>query len=136
MRRGRRSQFEAGAHRVRDERLAEAGAHGVLSPPSGAVSRDDHGRCQRVQIIEDLGDEWFEERSVEVKSTHHGVEGALLGQAFGIAADIHDPRVAASRDHQESLVLDVDDEGLVIEHQGVRFPPASDPGFLGGKPGS
>ena len=75
----RRSQFEARANGVWDERFAEAGAHGVLGPPTGAVSGDDYGRRERFEIIEDSGDEWFEDRSVEVKATHDGVEGTLLG---------------------------------------------------------
>src|SRR5579864_8707899 len=50
--RGRRSQFETRADSVRDERVAEAGGHGVLRAPSGAVSRDDHGRRERFEIVE------------------------------------------------------------------------------------
>jgi hypothetical protein len=52
-----RSQLEAGPYRVRDERLAEPGAHGVLCAPSCAVSGDDDARCHGAEVIEDERDE-------------------------------------------------------------------------------
>src|SRR5262249_59618474 len=56
----------------------------------------------------------LEDRSVEMESAHDRVEGALFGQAAGVAADVDDPSVAAAGDHEEALVLDVDDERLVV----------------------
>src|SRR5215470_10085226 len=74
---GARSEFEARADGVRDERLAKARAHGVLGPPSGAVGRDDDTRSEGAKVVEDLGDEGLEDWSVEMESAHDGVEGAV-----------------------------------------------------------
>jgi hypothetical protein len=49
-----------------------------------------------------------------MESAHDRVEGAIFGQAAGVAADVDDPSVAAAGDHEEALVLDVDDERLVV----------------------
>jgi hypothetical protein len=49
-----------------------------------------------------------------MESANDRVEGALFGQATGEAADVDDPSVAAAGDHEEALVLDVDDERLIV----------------------
>lgn len=123
-------QLEAGADGVGDERLAEPGADGVLGSPSGAVGGDDDAGHQRAKVVQDPGDERLEDRSAEVEPAHHRVERAFLGQAPGVAADADDSGVAAAGDHQEPLVLDVDDQGLLIEDQRVRLPAAAEPCLL------
>lgn len=50
-------QVEGGADAVGDECRAEAGGHGVLSPPSGAVCRDEHGGVQGGEVVEHAWDE-------------------------------------------------------------------------------
>src|SRR5262249_11514483 len=82
-----RSEYEARADGVRDERLAKASPHRLLGPPPGAVGRDDDTRSEGTKVVEDEGDERLEHRSVEVESAHHGVQRALFGQAAGVPAD-------------------------------------------------
>src|SRR4029077_6829730 len=98
--------FEARTDGTRDERLAEAGAHSVLGPPTGAVGRDHDTGGKGAEVVEDSGDEGLENRSVEMESAHDRVEGAFLGQAAGVPADVDNPSVAAAGDHEEALVLD------------------------------
>src|SRR5262249_31230347 len=129
------SEFEARADGVGDERLAKAGADGVLGPPSGAVGRDDDTGGEGAQVVEDERDEGLEDRPVEMESAHDRVEGALVGQAAGVAADGGDSRVAAAGDHQQALVFDVDDERLIVEDEGVGLPAAAGPGLLRREPG-
>jgi hypothetical protein len=78
------------------------------------VGRDDDTGSKGAKVVEDQGDEGLEDRSVEMESAHDRVEGALFGQAAGVAADVDDPGVAAAGDHEETLVLDVDDERLIV----------------------
>src|SRR5690242_481589 len=102
-----RSEFEARADGVRDERLAEASTQSVLGPPSGAVGRDYDPGGKGAKVVEDSGDEGLEDRSVEMESADDRVEGALLGQAAGVPADVDDPSVAAAGNNKQALVLDV-----------------------------
>jgi hypothetical protein len=69
---------------------------------------------KRAKVVEDSGDEGLENRSVEMESADDRVEGALFGQAAGVPADVDDPSVAAAGNHEQALVLDVDDERLVV----------------------
>ena len=86
----------------------------MLGPPSGAVGWDHDTGGKGAKVVEDLGDEGLENRSVEMESACDRVEGALFGQAAGVLADVDDPSVAAAGDHKEALVLDVNDERLVV----------------------
>ena len=86
----------------------------MLGPPASAVGRDNDAWSKSAQVVEDSGDQGLEERSVEMKPTHDRVEGALFSQPARVAADVDDPSVAAARDHEEALVLDVDNERLVV----------------------
>ena len=65
---GARSEFEARADGVRDERFAKAGTHGVLGTPSGAVGWDHDAGGKGGKVVEDSGDEGLEDRSVEMES--------------------------------------------------------------------
>jgi hypothetical protein len=59
------SQVEGGADGIRDECWAEAGGHGVLIPPSGAVGGDEDTGVQGGEVVEHARDEGLEEGSVE-----------------------------------------------------------------------
>jgi hypothetical protein len=107
----------------------------VLGPPSGAVGRDHDTGSEGAKVVEDSGDEGLENRSVEMESAHDRVEGTLFGQAAGVPADVDDPSVAAAGNHEEALVLDVDDERLIVEDEGVGLPAAVNPGLLQREPG-
>jgi hypothetical protein len=78
------------------------------------VGRDDDTRSKGTKIVENEGDEGLEDRSVEMEPAHDRVEATLFRQTAGVAADVDDPGVAAASDHEETLVLDVDDERLIV----------------------
>ena len=61
-------QVEAGADAVWDKCRAEAGGHGVLSSPSGAVCGDENAGMQGGEVVEHPWDEGLEHGSVEMKS--------------------------------------------------------------------
>ena len=127
------SELEASPDSVGDERLAEAGAHGVLGPPSGAVGRDDHRGSQGAQVVEDPGDERLEDRPVEMEAAHDGVQRAVLGYPSGVVTDVDYACMAAAGNYQEPLFLDVHNEALLVEDQRVRLPAPVHPGLLWGE---
>jgi hypothetical protein len=53
------SEVEGGADAIRDECWAEAGRHGVLSPPSGAVGGDEDAGVQGGEVVKHAGDDWL-----------------------------------------------------------------------------
>jgi hypothetical protein len=61
-----------------------------------------------------------------VKAAHDRVDGPVTGQAPGVPADVDDPGVSAACDDEQAFVLDVHDEGLVVEDERVRFPAAAE----------
>src|ERR1019366_1297940 len=79
-------------------------------------------------------DERLEKRPVEVETAHHCVDRLLMGQAPRIPANVHDACVATTGDYEQALVLDVDDQRLVVEDEGVGLPPPAQPRLLWREP--
>jgi hypothetical protein len=65
-----------------------------------------------------------------VEPAHRGVEGLVRGEPERVAADVDDPGVAAAGHHDQALVPYVDDDGLVVQDQGIRLPAAAQPRLL------
>ena len=107
----------------------------MLRSPARAVGGNDDARIHGVEVVENPGNERREYGAIEVKTAHHRVQGPILGEATGIAADVHDSGVAAPGDDEQALVLDVDDERLVVEDERVRLPGIVDPRLLRRKAG-
>src|ERR1700729_164080 len=94
------------------------------------MRRNDDLRVQRTQVVDAPRDQRLEDRPVEVKAADNRVQRPVLGKPAGVTADVHYAGVPASRDDQQALVLDVDDQRLVVEHQRIRLPAAVQPGLL------
>jgi hypothetical protein len=88
------SQVEGGADTIWDEGRAEAGGHGVLSPPSGAVGGNEDAGVQGGEVVEHAGDEGLEQGSVEVESAEQGVQWLVTRKPLGVAGDVDHAGVA------------------------------------------
>lgn len=116
------SQVEAGANAVRDECWAEPGVHRVLSPPSSAVCGDQDSGVQDGEVVEYAWNEGLEEGSVEMESAEQGVQRLVAGEPLGVAGDVDHTGVAAPGEDHQAFAPQVQDECLVVKHEGVGLP--------------
>src|SRR5262245_52834689 len=98
---------EASPNAVGDKRLRHLPRNSMDRLPSGAVSRDNHGRTEFFEGGHCQRDNSLKERSREMKSADHGVDLLDSCQLLGVANGIDDPRMPAAREDNESFVLDM-----------------------------
>jgi DNA-binding GntR family transcriptional regulator len=119
---GRRERV-GGSAAAGDPRIGQRGGERVLSAPARAVPRGEQRRREGRELRHGVTDDRLECRAAQVEPADQGVQAGDPGQSAGVANDVDHPGVTATGEDHQAPVAQVDDQGLVVEHQGIVFPP-------------
>ena len=116
-----------------DVGLRELASDFVGGFPSCAMPWHHNRRSDGGQLRNGARDNGLEQPSAEVESTDEGVDDVDAGQLPDMSQDVDDTRMAATGEHNKSLVLEMADDSLVVPNPGIGFPSTVCPGLLEGK---
>ena len=116
-----------------DVGLRELASDFVGGFPACAVPWHHNRRSDGGQLRNGARDNGLEQSSGKVKSADEGIDDVDACQLPDMSQDIDDARMAATREHNKSLVLEMADDSLVVPNPGIGCPSTVRPGLLEGE---
>src|SRR5437660_12930026 len=90
--------------------------------PACAVSGNDDVRMDCLYVLDCLWDYLFEDSTGQVHSTDEAVDLLYRCYSLGVGDYVGGARLAAAGRHDESFLVDVENNALIILRPGIRLP--------------
>src|SRR5258708_3511006 len=95
------------------------------STKAGTMCGNDDLWCKSRQHFTGLINQRLKGSTAEVETTQNRIDLRNPCQHLCITDDVDNPCVPTSCEHDESFLLDVEHQCLIIKHEGIRHPFAT-----------